>query len=402
MLCLGFVGVYVLAVLFSLPTSDVFLGYSSSMSIAVIDDEIKNRTLKNVMVNTGIRPEKDLCTLSLIRKHSLDTGHFLEKGNWTMTHNNTDGSYSPDMCVIPQILDAPGMKTCFQEKRVRRILILGDSNGLRMYKGLLEHLLKAGVVCSQVKKEITHGGKIPDINYFASGTGLDSRRMKTEPKTCVYCDSVYVRCRSVDSNAINLDVEYISMISMKDRDITTAPINITNPCSNPYKVCGYSETTQKFIFGEYLKSSAVYHDWIWLFSSSHDKYNNGRQPINSIEEHARYLSGILRYHVPPTSKLVWLTSPAEYPKLKPEKWQNITFEGKYSTEQQIRRQNEALFKVMKSVIENQYGSIYPFFDIQRMEEDLLPYWCVDGIHLLPVWYELVTSYLLTIMCNSHT
>ena len=169
---------------------------------------VLRQSLAPVSVITGLqqRPveflmnSKPVCSVDVIRKYCLEHNYFPTGGTWL------DSSYFPDLCRFPSNgMNKERVRECLARRNVTKIVVLGDSNGLRYFaatRKLLEMVLK----CRTVKGE--RGSTMPDVSYFTKGTKLNASDIVVHHRDCHGCLSATMSCRDSTTEII---LEYVVM-----------------------------------------------------------------------------------------------------------------------------------------------------------------------------------------------
>ena len=325
------------------------------------------------------------CSVDVIRKYCIERNYFPTGGRWI------NSSYFPDLCRFPSTnITKERLRECLTRRNVKKIVVLGDSNGRRYFlaaKQLLEWVLG----CGHIKNEI--GLSKPDVNYFTKGTKLNASDIVVHHRDCGGCISTAVKCRN---KTHEIDLEYIAMEFYVDTEITTVRNKWQKNChySKEAPLCRQSNTYQEFIFGEYLEGN--YPDVILLFSGNHDKARSG---LSKIRADMEYLKMIIKKYLPKQSKLFWFTKIAENLSQKSKFWNDVTFDGNFKTNAFIERINLELFDVLRTEFVETGGRILPFFDMYEMSQGVLD-WTIDGMHRRPEWYDAVLSNWIQTFCET--
>jgi len=262
------------------------------------------------------------CSTEVIRKYCLEHSYFPTGGRWVKS------SYIPDICRFPsKDITKKRLRECLVRRNVTKLIVLGDSNGLRYFRATMK-LLARFMKCRTVKVE--SGNTKPDVNYFTKGTTLKGSDIVVHHRDCSGCRSTAVKCRD---NTMEIHLEYISMEFYLDTEVVTVR-NYWQKNWNPSKeapLCRQSNTYQEFILGEYLEGN--YPEVILLFSGNHDKARSG---LSKIRADMEYLKMLVKKYVPKLTKVFWFTKIAENQQQKQKKWRDSTFDGK-STKKRIHR-----------------------------------------------------------------
>ncbi|KAI0242892.1 hypothetical protein LSAT2_010681 [Lamellibrachia satsuma] len=248
-------------------------------------------------LSSYLTEQKPRCSVEVIRKYCVKHNYFPTGGHWL------NSSYAPDICRVPsEEITTEHLRECLSQRNVTKLVVLGDSNGLRYFKATMR-LLKKFLKCRGVKGEI--GSTMPDVNYFTQGTKLNSSDIFVHPRDCMGCKSAAVSCTDKDTE---IKLEYIVMEFFLDTEMTTVRNRWQKNChpSKDVPECHQSNTYQEFLLSEYLEGN--YPDVILLFSPSHDKARSGRSKIRSDME---YLKMLIDIYVPKQTRIFWFSKISE-------------------------------------------------------------------------------------------
>ena len=98
-----------------------------------------------------------------------------------------------------------------------------------------------------------------------------------------------------------------------------------------------------------------------------------------------------------TCKVIWVPSFAEFESRKPAEWANRRSHGLLATGK-LDAFNRQLYDQLRDKLVDRISLNYGFFDLVRVSAEREA-WSLDGVHMDPRWYRLVTSYLLQIYCG---
>ena len=336
-------------------------------------------------LSSYLTEQKPRCSVEVIRKYCVEHNYFPTGGHWL------NSSYAPDICRVPsEEITTEHLRECLSQRNVTKLVVLGDSNGLRYFKATMR-LLKKFLKCRGVKGEI--GSTMPDVNYFTQGTKLNASDIFVHPRDCMGCTSAAVSCTDKDTE---IKLEYIVMEFFLDTEMTTVRNRWQKNChpSKDAPECHQSNTYQEFLLSEYLEGN--YPDVMLLFSPSHDKARSGRSKIRSDME---YLKMLIDIYVPKQTRIFWFSKISENQRQKGKYWRGVVFEEKYETNAYINQLNRELFDVIRPELMKNDGNISPFFDVYDMSLGVLN-WTFDGMHRRPQWYQIVLSNWIHTFCEN--
>ena len=362
----------------TLPSSDpvAILPRSDPVATLSINDPVV--TLRDP-VDPEVHPRKS-CTMSSIQNYITQNDFFPDKGTWIMKGKKRL-RWSPDLCSFKNPSENINVKECFLRKNVKRVLVLGDSNGSRYFGALVGFVQN----CTTLKRE---GGSLrqPDISYFTKYSNVSKKDLRFQLRDCSGCKSQLKTCTLSAGRSVL--IEYVVMEYLMDTEVTT----YRKACPGQ---CLHSNTHQQFIFGEYL--SGNYPDLILLFSNIHDRVRKHRAVIKA---EVNYLMQLIRALVPVSTELVWFSNKCDDVRKTAPKWRNVTYDGQYNHSYHTSLLNRDLFHSLKPAVSLSSNRISGFFDLNALIHDVLHLWSADRVHLQPPWYKLVMHYFLQAYCNS--
>ena len=97
------------------------------------------------------------------------------------------------------------------------------------------------------------------------------------------------------------------------------------------------------------------------------------------------------------TKVIWVPSFAEFERRKPLEWAHRRSHGLLATAK-LDAFNHLLYDQLRDRLVDGASPTYGFFDLVRVSADRES-WSLDGIHMDPQWYRLMTSYLLQVYCG---
>ncbi len=330
-----------------------------------------------------IKKTKPVCSVDVIRKYCLDRNYFPTGGRWI------NSSYFPDLCRFPSTdITKERLRGCLTRRNVTKLVVLGDSNGLRYYRATMR-LLRRFMTCETLKME-ENGVHTPDPEYFTKGTKLKASDIVVHNRDCGGCISTAAKC---SDNTIEIYIEYITMEFYVDTEVTTVRTKWQNNChpSKEAPMCHQSNTNQEFILSEYLESS--YPDVILLFSGNHDKMRSGQTKMRGDME---YLKMLIKKYVPMQTKVFWFSKITQFSQ---QESKSRKVGGISPLNAFLERLNLQLFDVLRTEFVETGGRILPFFDIFDMSLGV-PDWALDGIHRRDEWYDVVLSNWMQTFCET--
>ena len=337
--------------------------------------------LQQINVST-VRPR---CSLSVLKQYIVKREFFPSGGSWVK--DGEDIFYSPTMCQFKHDISLEDINKCFLSRNLKKILILGDSNGRHYFEAFVKLLSSRGsknfMYSCKKKKEETAGTWMPDVTYFLKDRDIKTTDVRYHRRDCRSCKSVLSKCVSQDGLS-EVVVEYIVMEYLIDTEVST--LRSHEPCTFHLTNCSQSNTYQEFIFGEYLKGN--YPDFTFVFGNSHDIR---RKQHHQLKADMQYLLSIIQHSMPISSKILWLPVHGHYSRT-----------ANYTHWDVLHRANQAWFDALKPFIAKNDTNMYGFLDLQSMSREVLPLW-KDGsdlpAHLVKKWYSIIVLYIVQTLCN---
>ncbi|KAK2138099.1 hypothetical protein NP493_3783g00000 [Ridgeia piscesae] len=337
------------------------------------------------------RMHRPICSFDIIKEHCVKHNYFPTGGHWVKDKNGQE-VFMPDICGFTEsAINPKEAQNCLKRREVKRMLFLGDSNGIKYFETVVD-LLNQTLSC-KLEKEHHSPNFMPDVTYFTNGTRLNATDIVVHYRDCRQCYETLVVCSTPRGHGdrFTVKLEFLAMEYFLDTEVTTVRTKKQNNIGRAG--WHHSTSTQEFIFSEYLKMQA-YPDVILLFSSNHDKARNVLEKMRADME---YLKSIINLYVPSTTELIWFSILSEHNDKKPKAYRNRKYERKYAANEYIQLTNRHLFEVLLPEWSKRDSVIKPFFDIYSMSYGVL-HWSTDGIHRERHWYRAVISRWLQTFC----
>ena len=397
-----------------------------------------------------LRSPNPYCSMDILRRalRTDENGSLRYGGTWRndrhdlIRYNPTDCRYRFGSRWPERLLSG-----CLRADDIRRIVVFGDSNGMRYVSALNTWIRYEDErnVCEVVKhsKRFVFG---VDASYFASKT-INISHIIVHDRDCGCCTCYKINCsvvvdsiltanlaisrgtRSKHPDMVNgtrtgyndvaktirtghevvadvnnitawydVSSEFLVMEYMLDTEVTSfrphKECDAGGDTATDRRPCVSSTSSQEFIFREYLADDGVPPDLIVIFGSSHDK---GRYTLRDYRRNVRRFAELVDEFLPRTTRVVWTTPVAESVMHKPRAWRRYLYEG-LTTNEWTQRADGILFDEVSAVF-NKSRRKWTFFDLFSMSESVVKYLSVDGIHLRAAWYKHAVSYVLQAICN---
>ena len=340
----------------------------------------------NFVANT----EKPVCSNDIFRSYYLSNHNFPPPGKWTVRDPNVSAVHpllSPDICSFSQDIGKAFLQSCFQRKRVRYILMMGDSQGVRYSWGVWSILNKTMRSCELLKRENITQKKVADPRYFSRGDSSLESAMVLSLRYCEECVSYTVLCKAEGTAPLTL--EFIGFHHMSNG---VMEVDVGNMYSEGTKV-----SFQEFVIRHYLKDRIP--DIIVIPPPvNHAKFN---ELPPEFKEDLLSLKALIDLWMPETTQVYWLPGMAEHENRRTGaslKWLNASLHGKLASDL-ILDLNNAVYKGLESDLVRDDGRHFGFLDLFKASRNRSE-WSHEGVHMEPFWYEVIMSYFLQVCCAS--
>lgn len=326
--------------------------------------------------------EKPTCNVNVFREYFRSNRRFPMEGRW----NKDITSFQPDLCVFNHSDPA----VCFAEKKIKHVVLFGDSNGSRYFDGFVDFLNSWKMGCRKERGE-HFNDKLPETEYFAKGDKYLESIMVTHRRGCRTCGSAVMACNG--HNGHHLLLEYIALYSLNDSSISLNS-SLTGPNSPKDHQFPHATTFGEYIFKVYFKESCP--DIVLLFVPFNHDVMNGN--VTVIRQLLKDFMSLLEATCQTKSVVYWLTTPSENIQNKPEWFRDKLYEG-MTTNEKIIMLNYLLYNFLEPQLLDPSSNTYGFFnhfELSRPKPDLN----IDGVHLVQSWYVFIASALTYTFCGT--
>lgn len=322
------------------------------------------------------------CDKDLFKKYHSYSSDFLSDGFWnieTKKGKPDHFSFQPSICKFStNPLDSKFVTKCLAERNITKIIIMGASNGKRLFNGLVSVLSVAINSCKKIRQErSTLDDFWPDLRYYL---GKRKYNLTTDVvsvrRRCMTCKAELIKCHyKVNNKRRTLVLEHLAMNEVFGNNMrvirTIEDIQSTN-------------NSQDIIFKYYLKDN--YPDvLILVMPCIHEILANNVEGGKSgarLKVLLQQFLDLLKKTVPKSTQIFWM--PSHYfspPNLE-----------------KVRLCNEILFQVLKDEISaldsNMHGTLN-LFELGCTMKCLR----ADHAHMTPTWYDVISSHLMEQLCN---
>ncbi len=357
------------------------------------------RKMRDKKNTNSLKKVTSVCTHKLFRAVSRTRDYFPSGGKWTALNvADQQAEYFPESCrfrwkrIPPQYL-----KSCLRKTNMKYFVTIGDSNAARYFEAFQRHFSGALNGCASTRQErMDNRGYTPDRNYFSRENSSLAAMLRVSKRSCHTCASREIRCE-IDTlenallrnrnNKTGVILEQIAMSKIIDRSITLK--------SNASNTSDPSRTFQEYIFRNYFKSRSP--DILVIFLPFNHAKMHG--PIANLTRDIQLFVNILEMNLGNRTSIFWMPAFREFEGFR----RGIKrYEGLLAW-QKIDRLNHVLYDVIKSRLTLRSASrrFYGFLDLIEASKNR-GHWTFDARHMLPVWYDIMTSYFLEMMCQELT
>lgn len=301
-------------------------------------------------------------------------------------------------CWFPSRFDKRQVSTAWLNKKINKILILGDSNGARYFYSALGFIKQTTIwTCNTVKSENLRVHFLPDASYFVREPDILMEHIKIRERDCSSCMSSLALCKQSNRNGVTtatLYIEYIALEFTKDLEISTERSQWTeNSTCIDGKMCEHSASSQEFIFKEYLHGQ--YPDVLFYFTSSHEI---ARFRARNLRSNYEYLFSMMDMYLPSNAKAIFMNVPKVNFKLLPKVWQNAQYDVELlDANEALQRQNKIMYEVLEKylVADDRHWYVFPnLFDSSTATDHMYE---EDGVHMITEWYAYFMGALLFLL-----
>jgi len=277
---------------------------------------------------------------------------------------------------------------------------MGDSNGIRYAGAFINFLEAVNYTCETIRKDKPMTFSVERSFYESSRSPVGD--INSHDRDCQGCTNHYWSCQSLPEGGANytIDIKFLVTEFTLDNEVTT--LRTINTCNGRSKQpedphCISSLTTQEFLFREYLRASGNSPDLIIILGNSHDQQ---RGTLVDYRRSLRFLLELIDDYLPQSTRLVWLSKPAEYPPRKASPWNGQIFEGRFTINEWLDRANRIFYKELMGRSDKIRQPLI-FYDMLALLNPVIARLSIDGVHVQPVWYKLIVSYILQTLCEDH-
>ncbi len=259
---------------------------------------------------------------------------------------------------------------------------MGDSHAKRYYEGLASHFKRAFP-----KLNLESSEKV----YFDKGSPGTPERL-----------AQVLRC----STCRNRGLQYIDNDTQSNYSLLlelVASLSISLPITHRFSAEDIERqhlenmTYSEYIFKRYFKKKG-FPDVLLMCPPFHHTILQSN--VTTAKREIIDYQNLVKSSVPNTTKVLWVTAITQFDDLKEKRWQNRTYQGLKANEK-ISILNHFLFDSLQKDIISNDSSMLGFLDLMDASKDLHD-WSLDGVHLDQKFYDVMSSYILDVICADRT
>jgi len=330
------------------------------------------------------------CTNRLFKDYNRNHSRFVREGFWEVKNHDRFISlkrFVPKFCSFTDKsrLDTEFIRRCLVDKKIRRIVTMGDSNGHNIFQGILHLLSPAMDNCSLVKAE--EPSFVPNLEYYVgNATYSNSTDVHIEARHCRSCTGRRYSCYytgfspEVEAGHVTLILEHVAMNRIID-----SSIRILRPIPNAKP----TNITQEFLLRDYLHRDAFPELLVIPAPFAHEiGYGRAHAHADGIRPSLRHLLNLIKTYVPNLTDVYWLPAQRMFlPKRSP--WA-----------QRIKDCNSILFEVLRDDMIREGGNIHGFLDLFELSCPLKRLSRGgDRVHMKSDWYNTLARHLIELHCT---
>ncbi|ELU02730.1 hypothetical protein CAPTEDRAFT_201544 [Capitella teleta] len=339
-----------------------------------------------VTVRTVSAPPNTLapCSWKVFRNQYSATGYFPHSGTWEFPSNQTaDGSFLPGECSFgpKETFRQKGLQ-CLRKLNLTKIVTMGDSNGAGYFRALWRFIETFSEHCELVKKEMTEQDFVPDRNYFSRGYDLPAHALNISRRTCRTCVARNEVCTlKSDSGEQHVSVEHLALTGLNDTTLITVP-----PEQGGLPRVRPTKSTAEFYLKIHLKDEMP--DVLILAPPFVHERETSTEDLADLLREFREL---IATHVPSTVKVIWI------PQMTTWRYSEPIYHNMTANEKNVVF-NKELYSQLRSSIRRASSNWFGFYDMQAVTCPL-GYMSKDGVHLDPVYYDVMMRHLVMLLCS---
>ena len=340
--------------------------------------------------NLSKRPHDGVCSYKLFQTYFSVCGKFPDLGKWTgISGKKFDhAKFSSPFCHVESVTGKP-LQSHLIKTGVKRILIVGDSHGVRYFKALRQMVNESGYDCQSILEEQgTQKGNRSMRHYISTVWGIPEVALKMNSRGCCSCTSTLLKCSPIGQGRI-IELEFLGMVLSSNFTVPNNAFCLQHTSNKTYHNLCSAKTEKELIFKHYLQNRKP--DIVIISTTaSHDfksKKKKVRNTVAKVIPYYKELKSLLAALEPQAT--MWLTT--------------INQRHAKGMNKSIMDFNKALFGLLKkdltSAVKSQlttaaFDNLAITVPISHIK------WSRDSIHFHPVYYTEAMRHLMNIWISA--
>ena len=334
------------------------------------------------------RPHDGVCSHKLFQTYFSVCGKFPDLCKWTGVSGKKfdHAKFSSPFCHVENVTGKP-LQSHLIRTGVKRILIVGDSHGVRYFKALSQIVNESGYDCQSILKEQgKQKGNRSMGHYICTVWGIPEVALNLKSRGCYSCTSTLLKCSPKAQGRI-IELEFLGMV-LSSNFIVPNNTFCLHHTSNYHNLCS-AKTEKELMFKHYLQNRKP--DVVIISTTaSHDfksKKNAVRNTVPNVIPYYKELKSLLAAIEPQAT--MWLTT--------------VSQRHAKGLNKSITDFNKALFELLKKDHTSAVKSpltIAAFDDLAITVPISHVKWSRDPIHFHPVFYKEAMTYLMNIWISA--
>ncbi|ELU05107.1 hypothetical protein CAPTEDRAFT_216160 [Capitella teleta] len=315
------------------------------------------------------------CSVRRFRDHIRAYRAFPECGKWRDDLLN----YDIDFCDWKDF----NLRLCVSSKGIKRIVVLGDSAGTRLYLALLRLIEGKRGTCTMDEYEYPRRSTTPNTTYFMNRLGWsDAQDFYTSRRQCATCRAQVHSCRFGHRRLV---VEFLESYLFREKSLMV----LLNEASPENKTGARS--MQEFLFKVYFPKVGQPDLLLFLLPMHHEKL---RIPDATKRDLNWFMDLVKKYKARKTA-LYLIPSAGEFMgKTSPMVW---TPSKTFLPMDYLYARHAMLFPLLEPFLLDPDLKINGFINAVNMSKTRKD-WSEDGIHFTNVWYDRLAQILASLFC----
>ena len=199
------------------------------------------------------RPHDGVCSHKLFQTYFSVCGKFPDLCKWTGVSGKKfdHAKFSSPFCHVENVTGKP-LQSHLIRTGVKRILIVGDSHGVRYFKALSQIVNESGYDCQSILKEQgKQKGNRSMRHYICTVWGIPEVALNLKSRGCYSCTSTLLKCSPKAQGRI-IELEFLGMV-LSSNFIVPNNTFCLHHTANYHNLCS-AKTEKELMFKHYLQN----------------------------------------------------------------------------------------------------------------------------------------------------